>query len=273
MDDHVIVVAVSNPQTAPRLVYTASLVAREYEGRIVVTNVVPLAAGAASDEQRAGRTTKAYELVERAEGWARNWGVPCESVVSLGEQVHEVIVDVAVAQRAELIVAGFSERDEPSLQQDEEFDRIIDALAARAPCHLLVARFRNGERFSRALVALGSERNLALTRGIVTSLHHQAGTAIDFLNFVPDADRVEGARQEVAGWLEAAGLAECGAIRVEVSDSPHAAIVEASREYDVVIVGTPPLLSLRRRLFGSAAEYVADNARCTTFLVRRHERA
>ncbi len=272
MDDHAIVVAVANPDTVSRLMYTASIVARESEGRIVVTNVVPLAAGAASDRQRAERMTRAYELVEHAEDCARNWGLPCESVVSLGEQIHEVIVDVAVAQQAELIVAGFSERDEPSLQQDEEFDRIIDALAAHASCDLLVARFRNGERFERALVALGSERNLGLTKSIVASLHHRAGAAIDFLKFVPDAGAVEGSRQEVAGWLEAAGLGGCGTIRVEISDNPDAAIVEASREYDVVIVGTPPLHSLRRRLFGSAAEYVADNALCTTFLVRRHER-
>ena len=270
MNPYTIVVGVANLQTLPRLMHTACLMAKQFGGRIVVASVVPPATGDSSDSLSADPMTQADQLLGEALATAQTYGVACDSTISLARQIHEGIVDVAVAHQAKVILVGFSERQDQSLQQ-QDYDRVIDALAAHSPCHLLVAKFRDGKRFNKVLVPVASELNLRLTSDIVTTLHHQAGASIDFIRFAPTAQEAEGSSQELGHWLEEAGVADCGTVTVDVTPEPTEAIVEASRNYDALIVGTPPLHALRRRLFGSVAEHIVNHAACTAYLVRSRE--
>ncbi len=270
---HTILVGVANPETVSSLMYTACLMAKQVGGRLVVASVVPPpSADSRSDEDRAEQISRAEALLRQALDYARQQQMDCDSTMAVARQIHEGLVDVAEAQHAQVILVGFSGSPEPSLPADEDFDRIMDALAAQAPCHLLVAKFRDGEQFDRVLVPLASKINLDLTRDLVTTLHYQAGATIDFVHFAATAQEAEHRSQELQGWLQATGVADCGAVTVQIHPEPAEAIVAATHNYDAVVVGTPPLHTLRRRLFGSVAEHIANHAACTTYLVRSRER-
>ncbi len=269
MNSYTIVVAVANPNTVDRLMHTACLIATQFAGRIMVTTVVsPTQPVSPSGDAPANRISQADQLLQQALDYAKMQEVACESTISLARQIHEGIVEVASAQQAHLVVVGFSQHDQLTWQPDN-FDRIIDAIAAHSPCHLLVANFRNGEKFERVLVPIASQFNLDLTKDIVIALHYQGSATVDFVHFAASEEQVEHITEELAQWLDTAGVADCGTVRVQVNPKPAQAIVQASQDYDAVIVGTPPLHTLRRRLFGSIAEQVANDAACTTYLVRR----
>lgn len=270
---YTIVVGVANPDTVSRLMYTAAMMARQFSGRVVAASVVPPASGArSSDNDRADAMSQAEELLQEALARAQRWEVQCDSTILVARQIHEGLVDVALAHQANVILVGFPGRQEPPLQANDDFDRIIDALAARAPCHLLVAKYRDGKRCDRVLVPVVSEINLDLTKDIVTALHCQAGAAVDFVHFTASAEEAERGLEQLQCWLEPAGLADWGRMTVQTDPQPAVAIVAASQGYDALVVGTAPLHALRRRLFGSIAEHIANHAACTAYLVRARER-
>lgn len=273
MNPYTIVVAVANPETVTRLMHTACLIAKQLAGRIMVTTVVPPSGGdSLSGDAPANRITGADQLLRQAIDYAKTWEVDCDSTVSLARQIHEGIVEVAAAQQANLIVVGFSERHEPALHA-HNFDRIIDALAAHSPCHLLVAKYRDGKRFDRVLVPMASDLNIEVTKDIVTALHYQGSATVDFVHFAAREEEVNDRSQQLHRWLEATGMADWGTVTVQINPQPVQAIIKASHNYDAVIVGTPPLHTLRRRLFGSIAEHIANYAACTTYLVRSGDRS
>jgi len=270
MIPYTIVVGVANPETLAPLMETACLMAKQFAGRIVATNVVPPPTGDSSGDARTDGLTQANQLLGEALDIAASYSIPCDGTVSLARQIHEGIIDIAVGRQAKVIVVGFSERQEPALAE-HNFDRIIDALAAHSPCHLLVAKFRDGQRFDKVLVPVASQLNLQLTGDLVTTLHYQAAARIDFIHFASGTAEAERKAQDLSRSLADSGLKDCGTMTVQISPEPAQAIVETSHGYDVVVVGTPPLEALRRRLFGSVAEHITEHAACTTYLVRSRE--
>ncbi len=270
MHQYTVVVAVANPATVAKLIHTSALIAEEHDGRLLATSVVP------SPDEGPGKPAhledafgSAQNLVERAEHAAQAHGLTCESRVAVAQHIHEAIASVAEGADADLLVIGMSEGAHPTLaQSDIDFDRIVDAVAAHAPCNVLVAKFRNGLHFDRVLVPVESATDLSLTRQIIVPLYHQAGADVDFVHFAPTAAETEKALEQVNGWLNEASLDDCGSALVKVAPSPTAGIVHASDAYDVVVLGTPPLHMLKRQLLGSLAEQVVQEAHCTTLVLR-----
>ncbi len=271
MSSYTVVVGVANPHTVSRLMHVACLLAQQFAGQIMVTSVVPPAGEARATDNQQDPMSEADQILEQALDYAQTQQITCDSTVLVARQIHEGIIDVADAQQADVILVGFSEGPAPSLQQDENFDRIIDALATHSPCHLLVAKFRNGQQFDKVLVPVAGELDFASTSELATALYHQEGASVDFVHFTPSVQEAEQKSQQLHDWLEASGAAQWSSAAMEVSDEPAQAIIDASAGYDAVIVGTPPLHTLRRQLFGSLGEQVANHAACTTFLVRSAE--
>ena len=273
MKGYIVLVGVANPDSVARLMRTAALIAKQFGGRVVAASTMtPPSATPPSERGRTDRMSHAEELLRQAAACAQQWAVPCETAVVVAQHIHEGLVDLAMAHQADMILVGFSAGEAPSPGAPDSFDRIIDGLAAHAPCHLLVAKYRDGERFARVLVPLASEINLDLTKDVVTALHHQVGAAINFVRFAASQEEAPRYLDELESWLSVRGMADCGTAAVHVHPEPAEAIVAATRNYDAVVVGAGPLHVLRRRLFGSIAEHVAEHAACTAYLARAHER-
>ena len=267
---YTVVVAVANPATVAKLIQTSALIAAEYDGRLLAVSVVP------SPDEGPGKPAHlddafghAQNLVERAEHAAQARGLECESRVAVAQHIHEAITSVAEGADADLLVIGMSEGAHRTLaDHNTDFDRIVDAVAAHAPCNVLVAKFRNGLHFDRVLVPIESSTDLSLTRQIVVPLYHQAGANVDFVHFAPTAAESQEALDQLNGWLNEASLDDYGSAVIRAGSTPTAGIVHVSDAYDVVVVGTPPLHTLRRKLLGSLAEQVVQEAHCTTLVMR-----
>jgi len=272
--EYTVAVALSNPTNVPKLIHIAALIATEHGGRLVVTSIVP-----APDEKGlpadadADAFDKAQSLVQRAYEAALTHGLSCDRRVAVGQHIHEGIVNVAEGHQANLLLMGMSESPH-SLQEasDTGFDRIVDAVSAHAPCNVLVAKFRDGMHFDNALVWVSDHIDFTMAKEVVIPLHRQAGVEIEFVNFVSSEQQVQQAHTQLKQWLEEAGLTNCGHITVRVGEETADAIIDASKTYDLTLLGTPPLHQLKRRLLGSVAEQVVHNAYCTTLVMRPAEK-
>ena len=274
MPEYTVAVALSNPANVPKLIHIAALIATEHSGGLVVTSVVP-----APDEEAPASGhdpdafDKAQSLVQRGYEAALARGLQCERRVAVGQHIHEGIVNVAEGHQANLLVMGMSESPHPLLEaSDIEFDRVVDAVSAHAPCNVLVAKFRDGMRFASALVWVSDHIDFRMAEQVIVPLHHQAGVEIEFVDFAVSQQQVGQARTQVNQSLAEAGLSGYGHITVQVGEETADAIIEASKSYDLILLGTPPLHQLERRLLGSVAEQVVHNAYCTALVMRPAEK-
>jgi len=131
-----------------------------------------------------------------------------------------------------------------------------------------VAKFRDGMHFDSALVWVSDHIDFRMAEQVIVPLHRQAGVEIEFAGFAASQQQVGQARTQVNQSLEEAGLAGYGHVTVQVGEQTADAIIEASKTYDLMLVGTPPLHQLKRRLLGTVAEQVVHNALCTTLVMR-----
>ncbi len=274
MPEYTVAVALSNPANVPKLIHIAALIATEHSGGLVVTSVVP-----APDEEALASGhdpdafDKAQSLVQRGYEAALARGLQCERCVAVGQHIHEGIVNVAEAHQANLLVIGMSESAYPLLEaSDIEFDHVVDAVSAHAPCNVLVAKFRDGMHFDSALVWISHHVDLQMAKQVIVPLHHQAGVDIEFVNFAASQRQAERARAQTDQWLEEAELTGYGHVTIQLGEPTADAIIQASKAYDVVIIDTPPLHQLERQLLGTVAEQVVHNALCTTLVMRHTEK-
>jgi len=273
VSDYTVVVALANPANVGELVHIAALVAAEHSGELVATSVVhSLEEDGSASTPDPDAFSKAQTLVQRAQDAAEARGVQCQKRVAIAQHIHEGIANITAAQDADLLMMGISEQLHPSLKTSEiEFDRIVDAVAAHVPCHVLVAKFRDGTRLNRALVPVADYTDLSMAREVIIPLYHQAGADIHFVAFVSSQQKPLQARRELAQWLAEADLAGYGEVRVQTSDKPAEGIIKASETYDLVVIGTPPLHKLKQQLLGSVAEQVVGNVHCSTLVMRAAE--
>lgn len=268
MSEYTVVVGLGTPRNVKRLMSIGCMMALEFDGRVEGVTVIetdceaPVATPECHD-----RMSRAYDVLGSAEQIAEECGARFEGHLAIGRQVAEVLDEMAQSTEAPLIVVGYSERDHPGGDRSD-FARLVDDIAAHAPCNLLVARFVGDVSYRRVLVPVREQLNMDVRRDVLIALQHQFCSTVDVVHFAGSETHVPQKLAELEAWLVEREMRDRVELRVEVREDPGEAIVEASADYDLVILGTAPLHEVRRRYFGPVTEYVANNAACSTFLVR-----
>lgn len=270
MSRYTVVVGLGNPENVDRLMNIGCMMAAEYEGRVEAVTVVEVDCEAPEATPEChDRMSRAYAILDEAGKIADACGVRFEGHLAIGREVAEVLDEMAQATDASLIIVGFSEREHP--RDGSEFDRLVDEISAHAPCNLLVARFADEVRYARVLVPVRARLNLDVRRDLILALQDQFGSEVDVVHFAGSESEAEHMHAELEEWLKERGVAHRVNLRVEVRENPAEAIVEASSDYDLVVLGTAPLHEVRRKYFGPVPEYVANHAACSTFLIRTRD--
>jgi len=271
MSEYTVVVGLGNPENVERLMCIGCMMANEYGGRVEGVTVVDIDCEAPEATPEChDRISRAYGVLETAGNMAEHCDAEFEGHLAVGREVAAVLDEMAEATDAELIVVGFSERDHPR-GGGSDFHRLVDEIAHRAPCSLLVARFVGDVSYERVLVPVRARLNLDVRRHLVVALQDQFHSAVDVVHFACNESEVEAKHDDLEEWLSERGVWDRVNLKVEVHQDPAQAIVEASESYDLVVLGTAPLHEVRRKYFGAVPEYVANHAACSTFFVRTHD--
>lgn len=268
MSEYTVVVGVANPENIEALISTGCLMANERGGRVIATTVIRVdVPEPPSASQPLGRMTRADDVLDLAGTIARRLGTRCECRLAVGRGVAEVLNEVAEAEDAEAIVVGFSERLHPR-SVDSGFERLVDEIAAETRCDLVIARFRGEDCYRRVMVPVQSRQDLHLCSELVSAMHNQLGADVEVVHFAESASEVEAMCGTLEHWLSELGFSEWMHPGVHVGKDPAQAIIAASTGYDAILLGSAPLHEVRRKLFGTVSEHVANHAHCTTFLIR-----
>jgi APA family basic amino acid/polyamine antiporter len=280
----VILVPLANPETEYSLLQVGTALAKARRAQLHLIHVInlpmqtPLEAGRIEYEKlRAEKET----LLDTASKHAMEGGVKARSNAIIAHNIPSAILSVADMDDPELIIMGW--------RGDERIPRIqrnnVSAVFKVTNNSVLVLKDRGLSRMKRILVPVSGgphsllglkiARELAQEwRAEITALNIQRGKGISESCSEFDRKSVELFQNEARDFVcEALAKADISAeVSVAMSTDVPRTIVEASKDYDLIVMGASNEWTLRQRLFGSIPDQVANQAAVSVLMVRSKDR-
>jgi nucleotide-binding universal stress UspA family protein len=253
-----LLVGVSNPETADRLVRVSSILASERPWEILLTHVVTVASQISLTTGRSSPdVVRARDFLQRVQETARDAGVDARALVEVARSVDEGLLAAAESHDAAMILVGYSGREEHTDTGEEEFDRAMHRVARKTRADVVVAKFR-GEDLGRVLVPLGLEARMRLTGLLCRALANQPGTSVAFLHVAEPGSSEAEARDRLTSRLAEAGLEALGPLEIVLAESPVEAIVAHAADRDLVILGPSGRPRFLEAIISSTGRKIAE---------------
>jgi amino acid transporter len=271
-EERSVVVTLHNPDHVAPMLDFAIPMARARGLRLVAVTVVnvpiqlPIHEGLRFTHHR-------EPLLRSAREHASHRGMDLETDVIVAHRVHEGILQAAERHRAELLLIGWKGFTNT---RDRIFGEVADQIIRHAPCDLLVLKLVPEARFRRVLFPTAGGSHARLAGEMMGTLAEAFDMQVTAVNVVPpgatERDRVEAGR-----WIEKTTDLIGPEVSVEEtvieSRSIAGGLAQASREYDLVILGAAREPLFQKILLGEIPERVARYSPASVLVVKRYEGA
>jgi len=257
-----VVFGVSNPATAPGVARIAVLLSHHFKALPEAVHVI--------DPERSRSDAAAdpwvRELFRLAGSEAGQLGYPLRTEFEFDQDAARGFLRRAESSDAQAIVLGH-----PLTKRAPEFERIVDFVAQRSACPVVVAKFGRSLSASRILVPVRSLEELAVLTPYFMAMTQVAGEIITIFYLAPgetparDLDRI---REQVTRKYPGEKLGRELEVVVLSTDSRLHSILDAAQSHDLIIMNAVGKGRLSRVFFGSLAEDVAQRVDETMLLVR-----
>lgn len=263
-----ILVPMANPRTQESLLSISEALLPAGGGEIVVLNVVLAGEGQSPREalRRPSGLHEAVDVIERADEIAERKGVILRSVVRGARSLPEGIRDAAVEEKCQLIVMGWS------TQPDARPSALLEEVIHKVRTDLILLQLTEDRPPERIGVSLGGGgANLGLMVRVGSTLAEEYSGEVTYLNVMPEYYEHEHLRHARQVQIEAIGRhSSLVPYRTELlrSDNPLGAIVDRTKDLDLLVVGSARGGPLSSGAVGSFSELVAQQAQCSVVIVR-----
>ena len=274
----VILLPLSNPETRGPLLTVGTALAKARGARLHLTHVLtvpvqtPLEAGRMEFEQRRLEKETVLDLASRH---AAEEGVRVRADTLVAHNVASAILSVADVERSDMILLGWTGRHSPMRSTN------VSGIVKLANHDVLVLKDSGQDVINRILVPIGSGPHTKLALKVASFLATQWGAAVTAMT-VQVGQGISAARSEtdqedlqlfrnLAEEFTRDSLKEAGVtaeISVVVDPDVGNAILKASAENDLVVIGASNEWGVRQWLFGSLPDRVAENASASVLIVR-----
>jgi len=268
-DPATLLVGISNPATAERLVRLAALLGRTAGWRLLLTHVVTVADQISlTTGQSSTEVVRARDLLEDVRGKLDPAAGEVGALVEVARSVHDGLLAAADSHRAEMIMVGYSEgtAEAGDGREEERFDRTMHRVARRSGKPTVVAKFRQAA-MGRVLVPVTASASLQVTGLLCRALATLEETSVTFLHVANPDESLEDARDRVESRLEARGVAGLGRLLVSAAEDRIHAIVEEAERHDLVILGPSGRPGFMSAILSSTAERIAEEAPSSVLVV------
>jgi len=284
-----VAVAVGNPDHVQQLVRTAVDVARERGGEVVVVavRVTPRGSplGLFTDEVIArefGEERRA--LLDRAVEVASGTDVPVRGRLFVASSVAEGVLHALSELDCGCLLIGWEERGAERLGNANEEGRLVsartrenailgtnvDRIVRRADADVLVEKIGAvADGVESVLLPVAESRNTDLAAAVARAIATGNDARIDLLRVVESPSEEPAARELLA---EASERFESVPVETEVRVGDVVdAIVAASADRDVTVLGATRTGRVRRRVVGSTPQAVGRRAEGSVIVAKRRE--
>jgi nucleotide-binding universal stress UspA family protein len=271
-----ILVPMANPKTQPSLLKLAECLSDAEESEIVVLSVVVARNGQKPREAliRQSQIGDAVHVLNGATRAAEESSVTFTPLVRAARSLAEGIAHAAEEERAKLVVMGWS------ATEDAEPSDLVEDVARKcrsnlAFFHMKSTSDRPSLKYRRIGVALGGSANIPLMVQMANALTFQEDGIVTYFSVLDpycEKSELDHVRQiQIEAISRHEGFVS---FRTEVlrSDNPLQAIVDKTRDLDLLIVGTGPIKGLNSEGIGSFAAMIVDRSNCSVIIVRREKK-
>jgi amino acid transporter/nucleotide-binding universal stress UspA family protein len=279
-----ILVPLSNPETEQSLLKVSTALAKSRGARLRLIHVIqvpiqtPLEAGRFQYEKlREEKET----LLDVASRHAAEQRVKARSNTIVAHNVPSAILSVADTESPDLIIMGWRGEDQimPIIQRNT-----VSGVMKLAKGNVLVLKDRGLSKLKHILVPISGGPHALLGLSIAQELAQEWGASITALNVQRgkgfsasssefDSKSLELFRSETEGFVrKTLAKAKVDAAPYVIFDTNIVeAIVRAAKDHDLVVMGASNEWFLRRRLFGSIPDQIANNSPVSVLMVRSGE--
>ena len=257
-----VLVTAANPESLPGLLTTAINAARQHDGAITLLNVItvpdqlPLSAGRDYIQRSESLRQKALDFMETED-------IPFEIEIRISHNLKRAIVQTAEEKTANLLIMGWRGR---SKDPNTVVGRNIDDLIDEVNCKILVVQEHLHEQPERILIPVDDPAQIRFSLEAVGYLTGAPIVEKIVFHMFPEGtlerDKqalIKEMRETVKAFENRFPKTE-GSIRIETveGNNPIDAIVDASADYDYVIIGATRDGWIKRRFFNSAPMQIAE---------------
>ena len=262
-----VLVPIANPDNAESMIALADTLVPRGVGRVLLQTIV-VAPHDWSPEENPDPMDRSQQVLRELISTSTRMRVRTQTLMSVSTEPMEEISRVARLHRCESVLLGLSEITEDAT------DTPIEGLLSRLEMDVVVLRAPKGwhltERQRILIPVAGRGGHDHLLVRLLGSLARRQHCEIKFVRVIPagapesDHRRAKRELQRLAG-INYSGVCQC---EVVTSDDPVAAIVKASQEADLMILGVQRI-GPKKKLFGRFTRQVAQQTQSPLIVISR----
>jgi len=266
-----VMIPISNPENIPHLIDLAVPLARAHQGEIIAAVIVsvplplPLTDGVRYVNQK-------RPLLNKASEYARSKGADLRIVIKIAHDVAEGIIDAAKKENVNLLLIGWKGY---TTSREMIMGEITDHLLKYAPCDLMVAKFEGIRDIRRILLPTAGGPHGFKAAEITSILAREFNAGVHAIAVAPedkDPDIREKYRAVLTHTADALGLGpEKTSTSLVYGKSIPAALVKASTDYDLVVIGASREGFLTYLFQGTIPEKLARRSKVPVVIVKKFE--
>ncbi|MGI5817543.1 MAG: cation:proton antiporter [Armatimonadota bacterium] len=242
------------PEKAPAMTRLSVLLAHHHD--LTPLAVFVATAQNAEDFWASADDQDALALFRIADSEAANMGYSLMTEVEFSDEVETGLLRVAEKQDARMIILG-----QPTSHRPQHFSRIVSNLASRASCPVVVAKLVGPLHTERILVPIAMEAEYRIVNPIVRALSEVGDHTITYLRLMPpesDPSELREAEHEIACWPGHEDLSGEIVCKATAAEARVHDIAQEAEDHDIIVMASSGHSGLRRVLFGSLADDVAE---------------
>jgi amino acid transporter/nucleotide-binding universal stress UspA family protein len=259
-------VPLANPERVRPLVELAGRIAGTCRGEVLALSVVDLPD--VTGYAHAQPIVKEASLVlSQSQEIAVEQKIPFSSLLKIGRSAPAEIIQVARENNCHLILLGYK-KDEDPLDNS-----VIHYVISHQPCDVAILKSGNVsvETFRRILIPLaGREVHDRIKVRIVHCLYQMEKSRVTLMTVIPPGSSAIRRNRAHEMLKRAASVYQVpqADLVIEEHDQAAQAIINRAAGYDLLVLGMKDEPWLRAFFFGSLAQQVAGQVRCSSILTK-----
>ena len=267
--EYQLLVPIADPDHVEQLMRTARDIAAENDGEILVMSVVqlpeqtPLSEGRDLVADRRSLITDAME-VSLGGGGA---DIPVNGIVRVGHHVDTAIVHTVTQHDSDAVLMGWHGR--PARRRDVVVGSTVDTVVRDADCDVLVERIGTGGEIDSILLPTAGGAHAQYAAEVARAIARSTGASITLLRVV-GSDGENGPEMAPLSAVESMLTDVPFDKQVVENDDVAQAIVEASADHDMTIIGATREGLLQQIVFGAIPETVGREAEGAVIMAKQN---
>ncbi|RMG21297.1 MAG: amino acid permease [Bacteroidetes bacterium] len=266
-----ILLPLANPKNVEALMQVAAAIARERDGEVIALRVavIPDQAIPMDEDTYVQQEQEILDIAHRA---AQKYEVPITSLLRIGHNAARAILETARERDCDLILMGW--KGFPSTRQ-MILGEVTDAVVRHAKTDIMLVKLGRRKEMKRFLLpSAGGEHARKAGEYVASIVKNWGGTLTIGAVLNPETKETEAneVKENLNEMLARLSRESGTEVRSKIIEHQSVAdgIIQASKDYDVVVVGATGYGYFKQILFGSIPETIARESDCTVILVKNY---